>query len=682
MNRVPLAFCVLIFGGLSVAGLAKQEQATPVVTAAAPVDKVRFAGSPTAVQMRIEVRSAGGTLVFDSDWKDGNILDWVPQDSSGQPLAYGAYRLVMRSKNLAGQTSEKQASLHVDAGGIAVDNQPGTNPKITLTAHDGETGQLITTSGDLSFRFGDFLNRKDTEAMRLTAAGDLTVNGIIRAKGIMLPDGTILTTAAGSVASGGDGGSVMRQHPSVPGTPVTSNRETEVRQRLLLLNPPAVSAPRLVPRPNFAPAFQFVVGDTGVSVGTTNPAYRLDVTGVVNTGTEYDIGGARMLLGDSTNAFAGLGAGQNNTTGSFNTFFGAHAGSANNTLNANSFFGSYAGLSATGGQNSFFGEASGTNVLAGHDNAFFGIQSGLNITSGFYNTFIGSAAGQGTSTESYNTALGYSADNSAGNVNSTSIGANAKTVQSNSVILGSINGVNFATATASTGIATQTPNQYLGVGGGITVDENNTNNGTVLANSLIAFGTASSNGLSGEAIASQRTASGGNQYGLDFYTLFTKRMSIANNGNVSIVGNLTKGSGSFKIDHPLDPENKYLYHSFVESPDMMNIYNGNVALDDRGEAVVQLPDWFEALNQDFRYQLTCLHGFAPVYIDEEISGNRFKIAGGKPGMKISWQVTGIRHDPYANAHRIQVEEEKPVGERGTYLHPTEYGQAKERGSNN
>jgi hypothetical protein len=150
-------------------------------------------------------------------------------------------------------------------------------------------------------------------------------------------------------------------------------------------------------------------------------------------------------------------------------------------------------------------------------------------------------------------------------------------------------------------------------------------------------------------------------------------MSILSNGTVQIfgtaqIGTLTKGAGSFKIDHPLDPENRYLYHSFVESPDMMNIYNGNVRLDERGEAFVELPDWFEALNQDFRYQLTCLHGFAPVYIDEEIAGNRFKIAGGKPGIKISWQVTGIRHDAFANAHRIPVEENKPAEERGTLLY--------------
>jgi hypothetical protein len=71
-----------------------------------------------------------------------------------------------------------------------------------------------------------------------------------------------------------------------------------------------------------------------------------------------------------------------------------------------------------------------------------------------------------------------------------------------------------------------------------------------------------------------------------------------------VTGTLTKGGGMFKIDHPLDPENKYLSHSFVESPDMMNIYNGIIRLNALGEAWVVLPDYFEALNRDFRYQLT------------------------------------------------------------------------------
>ncbi|GAI41369.1 unnamed protein product, partial [marine sediment metagenome] len=151
-------------------------------------------------------------------------------------------------------------------------------------------------------------------------------------------------------------------------------------------------------------------------------------------------------------------------------------------------------------------------------------------------------------------------------------------------------------------------------------------------------------------------------------------------GRVRITGNLSKGSGSFKIDHPLDPENKFLQHSFVESPDMMNIYNGNVTLDENGRATVRVPDYFEALNRDFRYQLTAIGAPGPnLYIAEKISDNRFKIAGGKPGMEISWQVTGIRHDPYAVANRIAVEEVKPAEECGYYLHPKAYGFTEEKG---
>jgi hypothetical protein len=144
-------------------------------------------------------------------------------------------------------------------------------------------------------------------------------------------------------------------------------------------------------------------------------------------------------------------------------------------------------------------------------------------------------------------------------------------------------------------------------------------------------------------------------------------------GYADITGNLSKGGGSFKIDHPLDPENKYLYHSFVESPDMMNVYNGNVILNANGEAVVELPEYFSALNRDFRYQLTCIGGFAPVYVANKISGNQFTIAGGESGMEVSWQVTGIRKDPYAEANRIQVEVEKASQDKGRYLHPQAYG---------
>ncbi|MCU0293574.1 MAG: hypothetical protein MUF10_16565, partial [Thermoanaerobaculaceae bacterium] len=167
----------------------------------------------------------------------------------------------------------------------------------------------------------------------------------------------------------------------------------------------------------------------------------------------------------------------------------------------------------------------------------------------------------------------------------------------------------------------------------------------------------------------------GNNIG-DYFAIWSGSnavFDVSDTGNCHVMGTLTKGGGSFKIDHPLDPENKYLYHSFVESPDMMNVYNGNVVLDERGEATIALPEWFEALNRDFRYQLTCIGGFAPVYIAEEITGNRFRIAGGRAGLKVSWMVTGIRQDAFANANRIPVEEDKAEAERGRYLHPAAFG---------
>jgi hypothetical protein len=193
----------------------------------------------------------------------------------------------------------------------------------------------------------------------------------------------------------------------------------------------------------------------------------------------------------------------------------------------------------------------------------------------------------------------------------------------------------------------------------------------------------------------------GGDYGIGVYGKGARGHAAWMDGKVRVKGYLYKDGGGFEIDHPLDPANKYLYHSFVESPDMKNVYDGVVVLDDKGEAEIELPDWFGAVNKDFRYQLTAIGAPGPnLYIAEEISSdgvtttsyyysnssnnsnknnNRFKIAGGAPGMKVSWQVTGIRKDPWANTHRIRVEEDKPDKERGYYIYPELYGQPEERG---
>jgi hypothetical protein len=144
-------------------------------------------------------------------------------------------------------------------------------------------------------------------------------------------------------------------------------------------------------------------------------------------------------------------------------------------------------------------------------------------------------------------------------------------------------------------------------------------------------------------------------------------------GNVSVTGTLFKQGGGFRIDHPRDPESRYLNHSFVESPDMLNVYTGNVTTDADSQAEVILPDYFEELNDDYRYQLTVVGQFARAIVADEIRDSRFTIRTDQPNVKVSWQVTGIRRDPWATRNRIVVEEDKPDHERGTYLHPEVYG---------
>lgn len=130
-------------------------------------------------------------------------------------------------------------------------------------------------------------------------------------------------------------------------------------------------------------------------------------------------------------------------------------------------------------------------------------------------------------------------------------------------------------------------------------------------------------------------------------------------GGLDVLSALQKPAGSFKIDHPLDPTHKFLFHSFVESPDMMNVYNGTVTTDEHGFATVNLPPYFEALNKDFRYQVTAIGSFAQATVAKEIDNNQFTIRTSRPRVKVSWQVTGVRHDQYAEEHRIEVEADKP-----------------------
>ena len=308
----------------------------------------------------------------------------------------------------------------------------------------------------------------------------------------------------------------------------------------------------------------------------------------------------------------------------FNTAVGAQALTSNTLGLANTATG-YAALylNITGNYNAAHGDEALFTNTAGNDNTASG-HSSLANTTGSFNTGSGSYALQYNASGSYNTALGaLSGPDSAstGLTYAAAIGAGAVVSASNALVLGGPQG---SAAAVNVGIGTATPQATLDVVGG--------------AN-------------------------------------FSGTVTIA---NLNVTGSLSKPAGTFKIDHPLDPANKYLYHSFVESPDMMNVYNGNISTDGSGLATVTLPDWFEALNRDFRYQLTVIGQFAQAIVASEVSHNQFTIRTDRPKVKVSWQVTGIRQDAYANAHRVQVEEDKPPQDQGHYLHPELFGAGPEQ----
>ncbi|HTI30052.1 MAG TPA: hypothetical protein VL687_06815 [Methylomirabilota bacterium] len=188
-----------------------------------------------------------------------------------------------------------------------------------------------------------------------------------------------------------------------------------------------------------------------------------------------------------------------------------------------------------------------------------------------------------------------------------------------------------------------------------------------------------SNGVSGHGLVGSIGTNSGTAAGVYGGSAGTSSYAGYFAGHVHVTGTLSKGGGSFRIDHPLDPANRILQHSFVESPEMLNIYDGVATTDGNGEATVSLPAWFMALNRDFRYGLTPIGEFAPVYVKSKVADGRFTIAGAAPGQEVSWQLTGIRQDAWANANRIEVELDKVADQRGQYLHPVEHGQARSRG---
>jgi trimeric autotransporter adhesin len=440
--------------------------------------------------------------------------------------------------------------------------------------------------------------------------------------------------------------------------------------------------------------------DTGLSISNTGiisflpnqtfPGASVSVNRVLLPGSTstssgvLEIGGAPFLAdyGDSSNVFLGGFAGgqaQETSASALNTAAGFQAMPALTSGGDNAAFGGQSMFKLTTGTfNSALGWDALGGATTGSNNVGVGIQTGSTNATGFGNTLLGALADT--------TVDGLS--------NATAIGQEAKVGASNALVLGGIgsNAVNV-------GIGTPTPQSMLELNSAVSsvgnrvppepaVTLTNTAGGAAARVSLDfntsapAYGAGYNPGSRilvqdeggfTDAIVFQANTQGEPNQGLK------NTMTIAANGNVEIFGNLqvdgtvAKSGGSFKIDDPIAPTEKYLSHSFVESPDMLNIYNGNVVTDANGLATVEMPRWFEALNGDFRYQLTTVGQFAQAMIASEIKDGKFTIQTDKPNVKISWMVTGVRHDAWANAHRIPTEEEKPADEQGRYMHPELFG---------
>lgn len=144
------------------------------------------------------------------------------------------------------------------------------------------------------------------------------------------------------------------------------------------------------------------------------------------------------------------------------------------------------------------------------------------------------------------------------------------------------------------------------------------------------------------------------------------------------------GVKAFLIDHPLDPANKTLRHFCIESDEVLNMYRGTVELGVNGEAIIELPDYFDAININPSYQLTAIGTATQPYVLSEISNNQFVIAGA-PNTKVSWTVHAQRNDPTIQYYSSTIDNYttnvrmKRPHEVGKYFTPEAYGQSKEQG---
>jgi hypothetical protein len=400
-------------------------------------------------------------------------------------------------------------------------------------------------------------------------------------------------------------------------------------------------------------------------------------------------------VGWATNSTSGIGiiGAGNNTAPSVPAGGSGGAFTGNDGVYAKGVLPAGTGIIAIGNNSSLY-----TIIAAGSGGAFTGYHG---IISQATNTSGTGVIGIGNNTTTYSlhssgsggVFTGYhgivsSANNAAAGTGvigaGNNVGYTALTTGGGGAFTGSSNGV-YAKATAATGTG------VIGIGNNVT---------TIPAYSGGSGGafTGTVCGVAGYASTAANTTNGvygsytgggafngvgvygyswpNNNYGIGVYGM-GRKYGVFSSGAFG-----GTGAKYFVIDHPMDPENKILKHAAIESPEVLNMYRGNIVLNDDGEANIQLPDYFMSININFSYDLTPVGRPAPdLYIKYEIDdAGKFTISGGNPNQKISWVVYAERNDLYMRQEGIRaVEIAKEEWEKGKYLMPELYNQPPEKG---
>ncbi len=377
-----------------------------------------------------------------------------------------------------------------------------------------------------------------------------------------------------------------------------------------------------------------VTGPTGVGGGTLDQAYDFNTPG-----------GGRTITADA-------GAVTINTSGSgVSAFTIAHSGTGT-AINAS---GTNAGNTFSVVQATTNG-ATGTGAIIGNSNsAAYGVVAQLESTgtaeSALYGSNLRTNGGHGVLGRGFNGVVGETSRNNGNAV----FGLNNSTGPfsiPNAQIAAGVTGQGFYGSIGQT--VNDGGNGVFGLNA-VTNGTNNDNPGVSGLGNVGVLGTSNNATGFGLLSADDVGAVGG---------LFA-------NGNLAV-----GGTKNFRIDLPSDPANKYLYHFSIESDEVLNIYRGNIVLDANGQATVTLADYVADVNTNFSYNLTAIGGSAPgLYVASEFNNGTFQIAGGVPGQKISWQLTGERNDPYLqqNPQQKLAVRNKPAHEVGFYVHPQAYG---------